>query len=107
MIIKYFLTNSVETRTDPDQLLCHKPASLDLCWFKEIYLRRKLKVGECCPGSAGSCFVETTSYPLSTYKYINFYIKILAMYVPFLLSSSESTVTIQQGDFDRRYTCYM
>ena len=31
--VKYFLTNSVETRTDPDQLVCQKPASLDLCCF--------------------------------------------------------------------------
>ena len=50
MIVKYFLTNSVETRTDPDQLVCHKPASLDLCCFKTIYLRRTLKMGECCQG---------------------------------------------------------
>ena len=84
----------------------HKPASLDLCCFKTIYLRRTLKVGECWPGNAGS-FVETSSYPLTTYKYINFYIMISAMYVQFLLSSLESTVTIQQGDFDRGYTCNM
>ena len=31
--VKIFLTNSVETRTDPDQLVCQKPASLDLCCF--------------------------------------------------------------------------
>ena len=35
MIIKYFLTNNVETRADPDQLVCHKPASLDLCCFQD------------------------------------------------------------------------
>ena len=60
-------------------------------------------MGECYPGSAGSSFVETTSYPLTTYKYINFYIKISDMHVHFLLSSRESTVTNQQGDFDRGY----
>ena len=32
MIVKIF-SYSVETRTDPDQLVCHKTASLDLCCF--------------------------------------------------------------------------
>ena len=33
IVVHIFSYNSVETRTGPDQLVCHKPASLDPCCF--------------------------------------------------------------------------
>ena len=46
------------------------------------------------------CQLFRRNYFISAYKYINLYIKISAMHVHLLLSSWESTVTIQQGDSD-------
>ena len=103
-----FLTNSVGTRTDPDHLVSGASWSVSVPFLWQDICEEYSK-WECYPGSAGSCFVETTSYPLTTYKYINFYTKISVMHVHLLLSSWESTVTIQQlllGDFDRGYNIY-
>ena len=39
MSAKYFRTNSVETRMDPDQLVCQKQANLDLyCFQDRVYV---------------------------------------------------------------------
>ena len=44
-----FLTNSVETRTDRDQLVCQKPAGLDLFRFEDKISVKNIQSGRVLP----------------------------------------------------------
>ena len=54
-----FLTNSVETRTDPDQLVCQKPAGLNLFHFYD-----KISVKNTQSGSAALGVLAVVSLKL-------------------------------------------